>query len=217
LSLALFVCWPSPSNGEDPLDASGRRAGKTWLHHRSHHLARPTGTYAADCPYACDRLPEGFDQSARFGDRGAGQTTSSFGTSYHAMMQMQIARGEAALMVLYPYDFVAGEAALTHRGKLQLLKISALTNRNDFPIIIQGSPGLPALDEARRSIVIAEMNLLPYPVPADRVIVGRPLTRGLDGIDAELIHQNLLGLTAAGQAIGTQPAAAGPVIPVPAR
>jgi hypothetical protein len=145
-----------------------------------------------------------------------GQSASSFGVSYHAMMQTQIAKGEAAQMVLYQYDFIAGEPVLNYRGRTRLLKMSKLLFQNDFPIIIEAACNNPALDQARRSIVIAEMQWFPYPLAAERIIIGSSPTRGLDGIDAEIIHQNLLGLTF-GQAADAPANTSGAVRSVPVR
>lgn len=121
-----------------------------------------------------------------------------FGTSYQATMQAQIAKGEAALMVLHHFDFVPCEGRLSVRGRMQLRKIAERAAHNPFPIIIEASREDPALDAARHAAVLAELAWFPCPVAADRVFIGPSLTRGLDGLDAELIHQNLLNQTRSG-------------------
>lgn len=117
-----------------------------------------------------------------------------FGGSYHSTMRAQIAKGEAALMVLHQFDFVPGEAALNYRGRLRLQRIAQLVLQNPFPIIIEAGRHDPALDAARRAGVVSELARMPFPVPAERVVVGQSPSRGLDGIDAEIIHENLLKL-----------------------
>ena len=135
-----------------------------------------------------------------------------FGTSYDATMQAQIAKGEAALMVLHHFDFVPCQGALNYRGRLQLQKIARRALHNPFPIIIEASRHDPDLDAARHAAVIAELAFVP--VPAERVVIGLSPARGLDGLDAELIHLNLLRLTGGG--IGPAPTGgAGAGIPVP--
>ncbi len=121
-----------------------------------------------------------------------------FGTSYHATMQAQAAKGEAALMVLHHFDFVPCQGELNYRGRLQLQKIARRALQNPFPIIIEASPLDPTLDSARYAAVISE--LASSPVPAERVVVGSSPARPMDGLDAQLIHQNLLRLTEEGTA-----------------
>ena len=117
-----------------------------------------------------------------------------FGGSYHSTMQAQIAKGEAALMVLHQFDFVPGEAALNYRGWLRLQRIAQLALRNPFPVIIEAGRHDQALGAARRASVVSELARMPCPVPPERVLVGQSPSRGLDGIDAEIIHENLLNL-----------------------
>lgn len=119
-----------------------------------------------------------------------------FGTSYHAAMQSQIAKGEAALMVLHHFDFVPCQGELSFRGRLRLQEIARRALHNPFPIIIEASRHDPNLDAARHAAVIAELELMP--IPAERVVIGPSPARGMDGLDAELIHQNLLRLTGGG-------------------
>lgn len=120
-----------------------------------------------------------------------------FGASYHATMQAQVARGEAALMVLHQFDFLPGEPTLNHRGRLRLQKIAHLLPQNPFPVVIESSRDNRALDEARQAGVFSELASRPFPVPAERVVIGPSPTRGLDGLDAEVIHKNLLILSGA--------------------
>jgi hypothetical protein len=121
-------------------------------------------------------------------------------------MQAQIAKGEAALMVLHQFDFVPCKDRLSVRGRMQLRKIAERAAQNPFPIIIEARWEDPALDAARHTAVVAELSWLPCPVPAERVFIGPSLTRGLDGLDAEIIHQNLLNLTRGGAGQSSAPA-----------
>lgn len=121
-----------------------------------------------------------------------------FGTSYYATMQAQAAKGEAALMVLHHFDFVPCQGELNYRGRLQLQKIARRALQNPFPIIIEASQQDPKLDAARYAAVVSELAF--SPVPAERVVIGSSPARPMDGIDAELIHQNLLRLMEQGSA-----------------
>lgn len=93
-------------------------------------------------------------------------------------------------MVLHHFDFVPCRGKLNFRGRRRLQKIARRALHNPFPIIIEASRHNPDLDAARHAAVLAELKLMP--VPADRVVIGPSPARGLDGLDAELIHQNLL-------------------------
>jgi hypothetical protein len=87
---------------------------------------------------------------------------------------------------------VAGTNRLNPRGKEQLAKIAALLPANFFPVLIERTADGPELDEARRQVVLDELLRGPFPVPMERVVLGDPLGKGLRGVEAELIHQNLL-------------------------
>lgn len=129
--------------------------------------------------------------------------------------QTEVANGEAARMVLYQYDFVEGSDRLKPRGKYQLTKITALLPLNFNPLIIEATPEAPALDEARRAAVVRELAVGPFPVPAERIVIGRPLSIPLQGAEAERIYRNQLlntesgglrataGGSATGPALGT--------------
>jgi hypothetical protein len=120
------------------------------------------------------------------------------GESANQNIQVQAANGAAARMVLYRYDFLACGPGLTLRGKDQLAKIVARSAHNGFPIVIERTPECPGLAEARRLVVLNELAHGPIPVPPERVVIGPPLAIGLRGIDAVLIHDNLLKLTQQG-------------------
>lgn len=142
----------------------------------------------------------------------------AFGASYNTVMRSQVAKGEAALMVLYQYDFVRGQATLNYRGRLRLQKIARLAPQNPFPIIIEANRYDPALDAARHAQVVAELGWSAFPIPAERVVVGLSPERGLDGLDAVLAHQNLLNLSNIGGSAGqtaTPGSGMGTPVPVP--
>ncbi len=140
----------------------------------------------------------------------------AFGTSFRAIMGAQVAKGDAARMVLYQYDFVRGQAALNYRGRLRLQKIARLAPQNPFPIIIEANRYDPELDAARQAQVVAELSWAAFPVPAERVVVGLSPERGLDGLDAVLVHQGLLNLGNIGGSAGqTATPSSGMGTPVP--
>jgi hypothetical protein len=44
----------------------------------------------------------------------------------------------------------------------------------------------------RRQSVLAALAPGPFPVPAERVVVGPTIANGLSGVDAEMVNQNLM-------------------------
>jgi hypothetical protein len=103
-----------------------------------------------------------------------------------------VANGDASRMVLYDYDFVEGGAALSPRGKDQLAKIQAMLPQNFFPLVIERTPAAPALAQSRRQQVLKELAKSTFPIPPERVVVGQSTADGLRGVEAELIHKNMI-------------------------
>lgn len=148
----------------------------------------------ADAPCAvCNRHPE-----------------PPFGAANRATMAAQVAKGEAALMVLHLYDFAPGGAELNYRGQQRLMKIALRGQRNPFPIIIEATRHDPQLDSARYASVVSQLGLLPVPIPAQRVVIASSPARPMDGVDAEIVHQNLLNrMYSGGDAVNSTGAPAG--------
>ena len=120
------------------------------------------------------------------------------GDSVNAFWATQISNGQAARMVLYRYDFVRDEKELTPRGRRQLAKLLGLLLSTPHVVTIQRSAENPELDELRRTHILTLLNKSGYHISPDRVVVQIPLARGLDGLDAEVLHNNLLGISGAG-------------------
>lgn len=134
-----------------------------------------------------------------------------FGAANRATMAAQVAKGEAALMVLHHYDFAAGGAQLNYRGQQRLLKIALRSQRNPFPIIIEGTRHDPQLDSDRYASVVSQLALLPVPIPAQRVVIAPSPARPMDGVDAEIVHQNLLNrMYSGGDAVNSTAVPTGP-------
>lgn len=130
------------------------------------------------------------------------------GTMFHAAMETQISNGDAAEMVVYDYDFLPGQASMSRRGRIQLSRMVPLLQSTPHPLIVQWTPDKPGLAEARRQIVLGELQKLSFPVPDERVIVSEPPSRGLDGLDAVPTHLRLMqqqsgSVSGAGAGTGT--------------
>jgi hypothetical protein len=117
------------------------------------------------------------------------------GASVYATYRTHVDNGIAAWMVLYHYDFVDKTAALNTRGQDKVAKIATFMAHNGFPIIIERIPSNPALAEARRLAVLNQFGRSGITVPPERIVVGLPIAKGLHGVEAEIIYQNLLTQT----------------------
>jgi hypothetical protein len=124
------------------------------------------------------------------------------GTSLNAILSLQKAHGRAALMVLYHYDFLRN-GDLNIYGMRRLERIARHLPSNPFPIIIQRDHFNQSLNESRRRAVLQELSMQKFPVPAERVVIERPPARSGNGIDAEVMYQKMLSLSAGGGAGGT--------------
>jgi hypothetical protein len=125
-----------------------------------------------------------------------------FGTSVNAILGAQVAKGDAAQMVLHHYDFVPGEAALTCRGTMQLEKIAGWLPKNPFPVVVEAVPCNPELSDARRKTVLDALAQRPFPVPAERVIVGPSPAPGLDAVAADAANLREEQILRSGGGIG---------------
>jgi hypothetical protein len=117
---------------------------------------------------------------------------SALGSALYAQANAMVANGEAAQMVLYRYDFIDGHAQLSLRGHDQLGKILALLALNPGPLVIERTPWLPALAEARRLEVLAQLAHAGCLIPPERVVVGVPVAFGLSGPESVRVYTNLL-------------------------
>src|SRR5262245_58325849 len=104
------------------------------------------------------------------------------GRSVYAHYKTHVANAEAARMVLYQYDFVDGCGLLNPHGRERLEQIAAMLPRTFFPVVIE--PCAPDLDESRRLAVLNELARCPFPIPPERVVVGRPTAIPLSGPEA---------------------------------
>jgi hypothetical protein len=124
------------------------------------------------------------------------------GSSLYAHGRTQVANGSAARMVFYHYDFVDGTSQLNLRGRDKLARMASLLPATFFPLVIERTPGSPALDEQRRGFVLAELAGSRFPVPPERVVIGPSPTAGMTGYEAIFVYGNQLGSLQAGGAPG---------------
>ena len=127
------------------------------------------------------------------------------GQALYAQGRTQVDNGIAARMVFYDYDFEQGSGKLNLKGRDKLNDVIARLPTTFFPVIIERTPQTPALEVARQTTVLEELAKGPFPVPPQRVVVGRPISNGLSGQESPLIYANLLGQTAARGGFGGSP------------
>jgi hypothetical protein len=124
------------------------------------------------------------------------------GSSLYAHGRTQVANGNAARMVFYHYDFVEGSPQLNVRGRDKLARLAKVLPTSFCPVVIERSPETPGLDEARRGTVLAGIAESPFPVPAERVVIGPPIAAGMAGFESIIVYGSQLGALQAGAAAG---------------
>jgi hypothetical protein len=118
------------------------------------------------------------------------------GASLYDHGRTMVANGEAARLVLHHYDFAQGGTELNTRGREQLAMHTARLSQSPYSLIIEQTPEKPDLAQQRRIAVLNTMATWSFPIAPDRVVVGRPIARGLSGIDAQIISANGMDRTA---------------------
>jgi hypothetical protein len=124
------------------------------------------------------------------------------GSALYAHGRTQVANGNAARAVFYHYDFQQGSPTLNVRGRDKLAKIAQLLPATFYPIVIERTPDTPGLDEQRRSLLLAELSTGRFCIPAERIVIGPPISAGLTGVEAIYVYGNQLGSLSAGSAFG---------------
>jgi hypothetical protein len=146
---------------------------------------RKTGFFArwkARCRAKCWGYPEEFQDA-------------SLGASLYSARAIQVANGQASRMVFYQYDFLPDSEQLNPRGRANLARICTWLACNHSPIYVEPTSANPELDELRRQVVWNEFSHCSCFVASDRVLLGRPSVRGLDGVESLLIDRNRYSLT----------------------
>ncbi len=198
------VTWTSPASPSTCPCPECRKINRRWW-----HWFRPCQD--GDCDGApqvpCEYFVEAHERAI--------ESMPPVGTFLHATMDMQIANGDRADMMLYEYDFEPGSAVLTVRGRREIRKLHQKLTATGNPLLIQETPGHPQLAAARRAAVLADLERIGMPVPPELVLVSEALTRGLDGPDAEIVHERLLQQQSGGAPGAGIPATPSPIIGAP--
>jgi hypothetical protein len=122
------------------------------------------------------------------------------------LSRTEVANGLAARLILNHYDFVGDTAELNQRGQDKLAAIAAQLPSTFAPVIVERTPWAPNVAEIRRRAIVAKLAQGTFPVPAERVLVERPIARGLTGVESILAETTRLSSFANG---GTNVAGSG--------
>lgn len=118
------------------------------------------------------------------------------GARLYAHLNVQVANGTAAQMVLYRYDFYDGifgdSFRLNQHGLKRLKEMVRMLQCNIYPIIVEQTPEEPGLAAARRNHVLKSIEQLGFAVPQEWVVVDEPESAGLGGAEAVGIDLKML-------------------------
>jgi hypothetical protein len=117
------------------------------------------------------------------------------GASIYDHGRTMVANGDVARLALFQYDFVQGTEQLNPRGREQLAKHAARLAEGPYPLFIEPTAD-PKLAQGRRLAVLNATASWPFPIAPERVVVGRPSSTGLSGIEAQIIGANAMDRTA---------------------
>ena len=115
-------------------------------------------------------------------------------------MNVQIANGQAAQLVLYRYDFQdAGgpdPSVLNRYGLSRLERLLPRMESCPWPLIIEPVPDHPEISHARRLHVLQWLSTkMGAPINDGRVVVAYPPAAGLSGVEAIEIDASLIQQT----------------------
>ncbi len=149
--------------------------------------ARPVWMGAGDTPSVSDTSRTRSSATPR------SSTSGRWAEPPYAHGRTQVSNAEVSRLIFNDYDFVQETNELNYRGRDKLAAITAQLPATFAPVIIERTPWAPGLDESRRLTILSQMAAGPFPIPAERVLIGPPIARGLLGQDAWITNGNRLG------------------------
>jgi hypothetical protein len=111
------------------------------------------------------------------------------GANLYETFGVMRAKAEPHLFTLYRSDFVVDSAVLTPTAAGRFARIAGNLGRYCGPVVIEPTPGNPALTESRREAVLAALGPVCGP---ERVVIGPTVAPGAMGTDAANFYQNLI-------------------------
>ena len=116
-----------------------------------------------------------------------GQVTDAF-------WETQQTNAEAADFVFYDHEFVGQTAELAPGAKKKLMSVALRLEHVPFPITIEESlhNEKPALDEARRRMIVEQLARIGIPEAERRVIIASALAEGITAIEGEANYYRVI-------------------------
>lgn len=103
-------------------------------------------------------------------------------------------RAEEDALVIYQYEWLADRAELGPFGVAHVGRIAERLAEVPYPIVVEPSDE-PALDEARRQVVLERLAAAGVVVPPERVVLGHGRAEGLYGEEAPAVYDGALDAT----------------------
>lgn len=196
LATAAGLFLPSPASAQDsPIVENPQTDGGVVF--RQNPSGMPTSPVAAPCPTPDRPGMLGWRRRHAERKRHLQETFLGYpeefnewplGWALYSHGRTEVANGEAARLIFNHYDFVGDTAELNTRGRDKLTSISAQLNATFAPVIIERNQTVPGLDERRKLSVLNLLAQGPFPVPAERVVIGPAIAPGLRGQEAERVN-----------------------------
>jgi hypothetical protein len=117
------------------------------------------------------------------------------GQSVYQSMTTQVDNGVAVRMILNDFDFEPNSANLNQRGREKLPHLAGLAFRYPYVIVVERPNYDPGLAKRRVDMTRKELARMAIPLQPERIVEGGTLTRGLDGVEALILYDNLLNQT----------------------
>jgi hypothetical protein len=110
------------------------------------------------------------------------------GRPLYDLSRTEVANGQAARLILNDMDFIDKTADLNYRGQDKLAAITAQLPTSFSPVIVERTPWDPQVAELRRLAILGKLANSPFPIPAERVVIAPPVSRGLTGVEAVIAN-----------------------------
>lgn len=107
------------------------------------------------------------------------------------VISMQAAKADGHKFTLYRSDFIPGTTKLSPSGAARMNVMATRLSGWLGPIVVEWTPEDPALGEARKGQILAQLQGAGLPVVPERVLVGPTATPGLNGVQADVNYQSM--------------------------
>lgn len=111
-----------------------------------------------------------------------------------AFWETQQTNAEAADFIFFDHEFVDDTAELAPGAKKKLMSVALRLEHVPFPITIEESlhNARPALDEARRRMVVEQLARMGIPQAERRVVIASALAEGITAVEGEANYYRVI-------------------------